>query len=320
MCAVGPRTTMRWTRPARSMSWATFRPKVVLPAAGVAEARKVSPSWASRASRAARCQARRGLVPGQAGRAGAANVVIGARQGTGGPGRNTGVVTVPRVRPLVALAAGLALADASVVALALPALLRELDTTVEGVAAVLGVYVLVLALALLPAERALRRYGPARLGAAGFALFAVASLGCAAADSLGVLLVARSFQAVGGAAGLVAAFAGVGRDGRHLWTAAAVFGTACGPALGGAVTQALDWRWVFIVQAPIAVAAALAAHRLPATPPDDALERDPFRTGPAIALALVSPPLTAGRLPLRPPPAAGVCRPRRPPRPRGAPP
>src|SRR3954452_5690204 len=111
---------------------------------------------------------------------------------------------------ILAVAAGLALADASVVALALPALLQELDTTVEGVAAVLGVYVFVLALALVPAERALRRVGPARLGAAGFALFALASLGCAAADSLPVLLVARSFQAAGGAAGLVAAFAGVG--------------------------------------------------------------------------------------------------------------
>jgi predicted MFS family arabinose efflux permease len=202
-------------------------------------------------------------------------------------------VTARRSRPLLALAAGLALADASVVALALPALLQELDTTVEGVAAVLGVYVLVLALSLLPAERALRRWGPARLGVAGFTLFALASLGCAAADSLGVLLVARSFQAVGGAAGLVAAFAGVGRDGRGLWTAAAVFGTACGPALGGAVTQVLDWRWVFIVQAPIAVAAAVAAWRLPSAPPDDALERDPFKTGPAIALALVSAALTA---------------------------
>src|SRR5689334_1370625 len=187
-------------------------------------------------------------------------------------GRNTGLVTARGQRVLLALAAGLALADASVVALALPALLQELDTTVEGVAAVLGVYVLVLALALLPAERALRRWGPRRLGLFGFALFALASLGCAASNSLEVLLVARSFQAVGGAAGLVAAFAGVGQEGRNLWTAAAVFGTACGPALGGAVTQVLDWRWVFIVQAPIAFVAAFAAWRLPEEPPEDALE------------------------------------------------
>ena len=54
---------------------------------------------------------------------------------------------------LLAVAAGLALADASIVTLALPQLLHELDTTVEGVASVLGVYTVVLAatLAALPA-------------------------------------------------------------------------------------------------------------------------------------------------------------------------
>src|SRR5689334_10979490 len=77
MWAVGPRTTTRLTRPLRSISWATFRPKVVLPAAGVAEARKLSPSWASSAASASRCQARKGRVPGQAGRVGAAIVVTG---------------------------------------------------------------------------------------------------------------------------------------------------------------------------------------------------------------------------------------------------
>src|SRR4051812_36723460 len=141
MWAVGPRTTTRLTRPVRSMSCATFSPKVVLPAAGVAEARKLSPSWPSRAESASRCQARKGLVSGQAGRLGAARLVTGAGQGTWRAGRNTWPVTGRRSRPLLALAAGLALADASVVALALPALLQELDTTVEGVAAVLGVYV-----------------------------------------------------------------------------------------------------------------------------------------------------------------------------------
>ena len=60
---------------------------------------------------------------------------------------------------LLAVAAGLALADASIVTLALPQLLRELDTTVEGVASILGVYTVVLAAALLPIERLQRRVG-----------------------------------------------------------------------------------------------------------------------------------------------------------------
>src|SRR5690606_17286116 len=103
-------------------------------------------------------------------------------------------------------AAGLALADASIVALALPPILDELDTTVTGVAAVIGVYTLVLAVAILPAAALARRFGPARVGAAGLLAFAVASIGCAAAGSLELLLVGRAVQAAGGAAALVAAF------------------------------------------------------------------------------------------------------------------
>ena len=71
-----------------------------------------------------------------------------------------------RVRTiLIAIAAGLALADASIVTLALPELLSELDTTVQGVAAVLGVYTVVLAVALIPrgaARPAHRARGPGR--------------------------------------------------------------------------------------------------------------------------------------------------------------
>src|SRR4051794_36945294 len=58
MCVVGAATTTRSTRPLRSISWATLRPKVVLPAAGVAEARKLAPSCSATACRASRCHAR----------------------------------------------------------------------------------------------------------------------------------------------------------------------------------------------------------------------------------------------------------------------
>ena len=184
-------------------------------------------------------------------------------------------------RALVAAAAGLALADASIVALALPPILVEMDTTISGVAAIVGVYALVLALAILPAER----LGAGRAGPAGLALFALASLGCAAAGSLGVLLAFRVLQALGGAAALLAAFgllhAGESRAGRRLWLGAAVAGTAAGPAIGGALTEVFDWRAIFIVQAPIAAAAALACLR-PARAGADAARGD--RSGEATAV------------------------------------
>src|SRR5437764_2777478 len=135
MWAVGPTTATRATRPERSISCATRSPKVVLPAAGVAEARKPAPSCSARRAAASRCQARRGREAGQAGRvresvAEGIDRVDDRMSATGRkPGRHTG-----RVPLLLAVAAGLALADASIVALALPPLLRELGTTVEGVA------------------------------------------------------------------------------------------------------------------------------------------------------------------------------------------
>jgi MFS family permease len=206
-------------------------------------------------------------------------------------------------RTSLALAAGIALADASIVTLGLPSILIELDSTVEGVALVLGVYTAVLAVALLPAVWLCRRFGDAHVGAAGFALFLAASLGCGASDSLGLLLVLRGVQALGGAAGLVAAFAllegGRPGPGRRMWVAASVFGIAVGPALGGALTQAFSWRAIFFAQAPIVLPALLVALQTARTKPVDVSPRDarlpssPLPWRPAIALALLSASLTA---------------------------
>ena len=202
-------------------------------------------------------------------------------------------------KTLLAAAAGLALADASVVTLALPRLLTELDASVEGVAAVIGVYTVVLGLALLPAERLRRRIGARRLGAAALVVFGLACAGCAAAGSLELLLALRAVQALGGAGALIAGFDLLGAgdprsEGRRLWSAAAVVGFAAGPALGGVLTQIFDWRAIFVVQVPVALAGA-AACLLPGTP-----RRPPPRAphagggrGPAAALGLLSAALTA---------------------------
>jgi Major Facilitator Superfamily len=206
-------------------------------------------------------------------------------------------------RAFIAVAAGIALADASIVTLGLPSILVELDATVEGVALVLGVYTAVLAVALLPAVWLCRRYGDAHVGAAGFALFLAASLGCGASNSLGLLLTLRGVQAIGGAGGLVAAFAlldgGRPGPGRRMWVAASVFGIAVGPALGGALTQAFSWRAIFLAQAPIVLPGLLVAWQVARTETVAAPGRDadrassPLPLRPAIALALLSASLTA---------------------------
>jgi predicted MFS family arabinose efflux permease len=164
--------------------------------------------------------------------------------------------------PLAGLAF-LALADTAIVALALPPILRELGTDVAGVAAVLGVYAVVLAVALLPAEWLSRLLGMRTLGLAGVALFGIGSLVCGLAETLELLLLARGVQALGGAALLVTAHAmlvgeAVDAHAARLWRLAALLGTAAGPAIGGALTQALGWRSIFLVQAPAALTAVPA--------------------------------------------------------------
>jgi hypothetical protein len=163
---------------------------------------------------------------------------------------------------------------------------------------VIGVYTLILAAALIPAEMLRRRVGTAALGVAGFALFAAAGIGCGAAPDLATLLVARAAQAAGAAAALVAGFDAIGAGRAHpsrLWAAASVFGVAIGPALGGAITQLLDWRAIFLAQAPIAAAAAVAsvaAARKQGERAGEDLPPGRLEPAPAIALALLSAALT----------------------------
>jgi hypothetical protein len=194
-------------------------------------------------------------------------------------------------RALIAVASGLALADAAVVTLALPQILLELDTSVEGVAAVIAVYTGVLAIGL-PLSAALHGRST---GAAGALLFAAASIGCASAGSLELLLGMRALQAIGAAALLAAAFDALdgGGKGRRLWVGAAVAGTAAGPALGGLLTEAFDWRAIFIAQAPIALAAAPALLASPIATVREHVPRPPRDALAALALALLSGALTA---------------------------
>ncbi len=207
---------------------------------------------------------------------------------------------------LLVIAAGVALADGSIVTLALPQLMGQIGTSVEGVAAVLGVYCAVVAVALPVVSRVRERWGVRRIGVGGLLLFAAASLGCAMADSLPVLLSMRAAQGLGAACVLVLAFdvLGVERDGlrsrRWLWTATAVLGTAAGPALGGLLAQSLGWRAIFVAQVPIALLASVAvlANLEPTTvwsgsaaAPSTAHAR--HRPVPMIALALTAAALSS---------------------------
>ncbi|MGI8479709.1 MAG: MFS transporter [Gaiellaceae bacterium] len=159
---------------------------------------------------------------------------------------------------LLGLAIGLALADSSIVTLALPDMLRELDVDVTTVAWVLTSFNLVLALVALPAAFIARRRSSATF-ATGTIVFAGASLVCGLAPSFEVLVGARGVQAVGAALlvtaalGLLSETTGSGARAAHAWVAAGILGAAIGPAAGGVLTELAGWESIFLVQVPLAL-------------------------------------------------------------------
>jgi MFS family permease len=161
------------------------------------------------------------------------------------------------------LAVGIVLADSSIVVLALPEIYRELDTSVAGVTWVLISFNLVMALAAVPAAHLARRAGPGRTAAIGLAVFAGAGLACGVSESLSTLILARCVQALGGAAAVTAALellpATVGSERRAatVWAGAGATGAALGPALGGLLTELVSWQAIFLIQVPVALAAAV---------------------------------------------------------------
>jgi MFS family permease len=122
---------------------------------------------------------------------------------------------------------------------------------------------LVMALAAVPAALLARRAGPGRTAAVGLAVFAGAGLACGIADQLSTLIVARCVQALGGAAAVTASLellpATVGSERRAtiVWASAGATGAALGPAVGGLLTELVSWQSIFLMQVPVALAAAV---------------------------------------------------------------
>src|SRR6476469_4803209 len=173
----------------------------------------------------------------------------------------------------VAVAVAVAFADSSIVVLALPELYGRFDTTIEGVSWVVTAYNASVAVVALALVFVVHRWRATRVVAGGLVVFIVASLVCASAGSLELLIAARCVQGAGaalllaGALPLLVALTGSTTRGSAIWTVAGTFGAALGPALGGVVTQVFDWRAIFAVQAPLAALALVAAAAAPAAPP-----------------------------------------------------
>src|SRR5579862_3267117 len=160
--------------------------------------------------------------------------------------------------------------DTTVVNVALPAIHRALHASVSGLQWTIDAYTLVLASLLILSGSAADRLGRRRVFQVGLVVFALASLLCGLAPSLGLLVGARVLQAIGGSMLNPVAMSiirNVFEDPREraraigLWGATVGVSLALGPVVGGALVQSVGWRAIFWINIPIGLAAVALTHR-----------------------------------------------------------
>jgi len=160
--------------------------------------------------------------------------------------------------------------DALVVITALPRMQLDLHVGLTALQWTVNAYGIAFAAGIITAAALGDRLGRRRVFITGVALFTLASAACAVAPSVSVLIAARAVQGLGGAAVLplsltilTAAYPAERRGAIiGIYGGLAGLAVAIGPLVGGAVTEGLDWHWIFWVNVPIGVAVSLLALRL----------------------------------------------------------
>lgn len=169
----------------------------------------------------------------------------------------------------------MAVLDGTIVNVALPTMATELKASAADAIWVVTGYQLAVVTCLLPLAALGESVGFRRVFGAGLAVFAAASLMCAYAPNLPMLVVARIVQGMGGAAimgvngALVRFIMPAGMLGRGIAAIAVVVAVsgAAGPTIAAAILAVADWHWLFLINVPLGVVAVLAGrYTLPATP------------------------------------------------------
>ena len=164
------------------------------------------------------------------------------------------------------------LLDSTVVNVALPAIRDDLGGGLAGQQWIVNAYLLMLGSLILIGGSLGDVFGERRIFAIGVAGFGAASVLCAAAPSIELLVAGRALQGAFGAlltpaslAMIVAAFGGRERGAAiGSWTAYSGIAALVGPLAGGALVDVLDWRWVFAVNVPFVAATLALTARVPA--------------------------------------------------------
>jgi EmrB/QacA subfamily drug resistance transporter len=192
------------------------------------------------------------------------------------------------VLAVVSAAQFLIVLDLWVINIALPVLQHDFaPATLSDVSWILDVYAIVLAALLLPAGRAADSIGRRECFLAGLVVFGVASLGCAVAPALPALIACRALQAAGAAVlmptslGLALAVFPSRQRGTAVgvWAGVGAVAAGSGPVLGGLLVES-SWRWIFLINLPVILAAlAAGAAILPRRGDEPASRRGDERGG-----------------------------------------
>jgi len=173
---------------------------------------------------------------------------------------------------VIALGSFMAGLDATIVNIALPAIAKSFDVSTVAVSWVLNAYLIILVSLLLAASRLGDMKGYRNIFLGGFALFTAGSALCGLSPTLDFLIVARMIQAIGGAvisalgAVMVTSYLSTSLRGQALGIVAmfTMLGAALGPVVGGFLTSAFSWQYIFFVNLPVGIVAIiLGMHILP---------------------------------------------------------
>ncbi|MGW3556436.1 MFS transporter [Streptomyces sp. NPDC000963] len=167
------------------------------------------------------------------------------------------------------LGSGMALLDSTVVNVALPHIGEDLGADLAVLQWTVNAYMLTLAGLILLGGSLGDRFGRRRVFVTGVVWFAAASLLCGLAPNAGVLIAARALQGVGGAlltpGSLALIQASFHEDDRAravgLWSGFGGVGAAIGPFVGGWLVDGPGWRWVFLLNVPLALVCVPVALR-----------------------------------------------------------
>ena len=168
----------------------------------------------------------------------------------------------------------MAVLDALVVVTALPSIRRDLHAGLPTLQWTVNAYGIAIAAGIITAAALGDRFGRRRVFLGGVVLFTAASAACGLAGGSGVLIAARVLQGIGGAATITLSLTiltdAFPRERRGavvgIYGGLAGLAVACGPLIGGAVTQGLDWHWIFWINVPIGLLVIfLSARLLPET-------------------------------------------------------